>query len=124
MIDPPTKSGIRNQESGIRNHLSITIFFLAVTRRISGTLRSVESIRRSLSLRRGRRFIERATGVFGFFVSASITGEFFTQARVWPMIRRISSETFAIFAIDSISVSVSLGLLITATAASLFGLRL
>lgn len=50
-----------------------TSFLRAETRSTSGTLRSVESMRRSFSVNRASRFIERATGVFGFLVNAATT---------------------------------------------------
>ena len=50
-----------------------TNFLRAVTRSTSGTLRSVESVRRSFSVKRDSRFIEIATGVFGLRVSAATT---------------------------------------------------
>src|SRR5690348_12853971 len=54
-------------------HFSMTIFFRAVIRTTSATLRSVESVRKSRSLRRASRFIATGTGVFGFLVNASAT---------------------------------------------------
>jgi hypothetical protein len=54
-------------------YLSTTTRFRALTRSTSGTLRLVERFRRSLSLRRARKFIDTATGVFGFLTSACIT---------------------------------------------------
>ena len=53
--------------------LPITSFLRAVTRSTSGTLRSVESVRRSFSLKRDSRFMEIATGVFGLRASAAAT---------------------------------------------------
>src|SRR5688572_3492162 len=52
-------------------YLSMTIFLRAVIRRTSGTFRSVVSMRRSFSFSRESRFIDTATGVFGFFDSAT-----------------------------------------------------
>ena len=43
------------------------------TRSASGTLRSVDSMRRSFSLSRAIRFIDSATGVLGFFTRRSAT---------------------------------------------------
>jgi len=54
-------------------YFSTTTRLRALTRRMSGTLRLVERFRRSLSLRRARKFIDSATGVLGFFTSACTT---------------------------------------------------
>lgn len=56
-----------------RHSLLRTSFLRAVMRSTSGTLRSVERLRRSFSVNRDSRFIEMATGVFGFLVSAATT---------------------------------------------------
>jgi len=52
---------------------SATSLRFADCRRTSGTLRSVEIILKSLSVSRASRFIESATGVFGFLASPEAT---------------------------------------------------
>ena len=54
-------------------YFSNTIFFRADVRSTSGTLRFVDSVLRSFSLSRFNRFIETASGVFGFLASADTT---------------------------------------------------
>src|SRR5262245_44371197 len=56
-----------------RSYFSMTTRLRALTRSTSGTLRLVERFRRSLSLKRARKFIDNATGVFGFLTSAWTT---------------------------------------------------
>ena len=98
-------------------------FVRAATRKVSGMFRSVESALTSRSSSLGRRVNETPSGVLEFFASADTIEYFLSQTRVWPMMRRMSSDTLAIFAMLSTSASLIFGLLRTATATTLFGSR-
>jgi hypothetical protein len=57
----------------VASYFPMTIFCRAVVRRTSGTLRFVDSVRKSFSLSRDSRFIDTASGVFGFLAKAETT---------------------------------------------------
>ncbi len=78
----------KGRSSKVEAYFSEHDLLRAVVRRTSGTLRFVDSVLRSFSLSAISRFIETASGVFGFLASADTTSSSSSSSDCVEMIRR------------------------------------